>query len=213
MINLLSSITDIFANFAKFLSNGMGVWYIVLFNAFGVIAILLKLVEYQFKGRNKNILFCLLAQSCWVVYFLLQGNLASAAASLIGTVSCAVFLQRDKYKWANSVFWLYFFITITVVMGILGFEKWYSVFSLLAAFFAVIAYFVKNPKLYRYIGLLSVLCWLTNSICNGYVLAMICDSTCLISILIALSRMYWFNKDENKDGELTLDIMNNKTNN
>jgi len=51
MINLLSSIT-VFDNMVQFLSTNMGIWYVILFNTFGVLAILTKVSEYQFKKER-----------------------------------------------------------------------------------------------------------------------------------------------------------------
>ena len=54
MINLLSA-TTIFDDMVQFLSTNMGIWYVILFNAFGVLAILTKVSEYQFKKRATRI--------------------------------------------------------------------------------------------------------------------------------------------------------------
>ncbi len=201
MTNLLASVIDTFQNFATNLSDGMGVWYLVLFNAFAVTAIFIKLFEYQLKGRRANIIFNVVAQGCWVIYFLLQGNIISASASLVGTTSSLIFLHRQKHKWANSIFWLYFFIAVSIIFGIIGFVKWYSIFALLAAIFGVITYFVKSPKAYRYFALVFTICWLVNSICNKFILALVSDTVCLVSILISIARMYWFKKEKLEDNK------------
>lgn len=191
---LLSALTS----FVDTLSNSMGLGYIVLVNAFGVIAIVLKTCEFQLKGRSKNIMFCAMAQSCWVLYFILQADVASGISSLIGTTSCLIFLQREKHKWANSYFWLYFFITIVVVNCIIGFKVWHDVFAIMAAFLGVVAYFVINPKVYRYVALLSCIAWLLNSVIKGYVIASACDIASTISVSVAIFRLYFFkNKTKN----------------
>ena len=188
--NLLSSLSslDLFVNS---ISNNWGIWYLILVNAFGVIAIILKTCEFQLKGRSKNILFCALAQTSWVLYFVFQADIASATSSLIGVMSCLVFLQREKYKWANSYFWLFFFIAIVVVNCIIGFDVWHDVFSILAAFLGVVAYFVINPKAYRYLALVVAISWLLNSTIKGYLLASICDIASTISVSVAIIRFYW----------------------
>ena len=191
MTNLLSIIT-MFDGMAQFLSSNLGIWYVLLFNLFGVLAILTKVSEYQFKKRKIRMIICSVASTCWTLYFFLQGEVVSSFANLIGMVQALVFMQRDDYKWARSKWWLVLFLGLQLLVCIYGLKEWHDVFPLLGSIFGALAYFVVDEKTYRYFAIFNVAFWLANSIAKmpNTLLALVCDSTCTVSGLIGLARFY-----------------------
>lgn len=194
--------------FIDSLSSSLGIWYIILFNFFGVVAIAVKACEYQFKNRNTILIAMLVSSIGWTLYFLLQSELVSAFANLIGIIQTIIFFQREKHKWANNKFWLFFFIIIRIILAVAFFEKWHDIFPLLGGILATLAYFVLNVKAYRYISFFSSAFWLTNSFCKVVILAIIADICSTISIVIGIIRYSLITRKEavlanNDDSEKT----------
>ncbi len=191
MLNLLS-INNMFDGLVHFLNTNLGFWYIILFNFFGVLAILIKVSEYQFKKRVVRFIICICASLCWLIYFVLQGQTVSALANLVSLLQVLVFMQRDKYEWAKSKIWLIVFLTAQIAICVIGFKVWHDIFPPIAGVFGAIAYFVIDEKTYRYFALLNVIFWLANSIAKMpmTVLALVCDATCTISGIIGLVRFF-----------------------
>ena len=101
--NLLFSGTQLVA----FLTGTLGqTWYLVILNAFGVIAIACKIFEYQVAKRDNMFVLATFANVCWVLYFAFYGNLASALTCVINVIKMLIFVQRGKYAWADSIIWL-----------------------------------------------------------------------------------------------------------
>ncbi len=188
MENILFSLSAISDTMIKSLSNSLGLWYILLFNAFGVIAIIIKACEFQLKTRNKILIFATSASACWIIYFFLQGDFTSALTSIVGVVQGLIFMQRGKHKWARSIFWLGLFLIIQVIVFITSFKVWHDMFSVSAGIFGTIAYFVMSEKKYRYIVLCSLICWVLNSAIKMYPIALMCDVTSTVSVIIAIIR-------------------------
>ena len=195
MLNLLS-INNIFDGLVDFLNSNLGVWYIVLINFFGVLAILTKVSEYQFKKRVIRFIICVSASLCWLIYFVLQGQTVSALANLVSLIQTLVFMQRENHEWAKSKIWLYVFLASQIAICLIGFKVWHDIFPPLAGIFGAIAYFVIDEKTYRYFALLNVVFWLANSIAKMpmTVLALVCDATCTVSGIIGLIRFFRRNK-------------------
>ena len=191
MFNLLA-MNNLFDGLVSFLSGKLGIYYILLINTFGVLAIITKLTEYQFKKRIVRSIICFTAGLWWLFYFVLQGETVSSLANLVSMLQVLVFMQRDKHVWAKSKIWLFVFLSLNLVICILGFKVWHDIFPPLAGIFGAIAYFVIDEKTYRYFALFNVVFWLSNSISKMpmTVLALICDSTCTVSALIGLYRFY-----------------------
>ena len=190
-----------FDGLVAFLNSNLGLWYIVLFNFFGVLAIIIKVSEYQFKKRTIRLIICLCANLCWFIYFILQGQTVSAFANLVSMLQTIVFMQRDRYKWAKSIVWLYVFLALQITICVVGFKVWHDIFPPIAGVFGAIAYFVIDEKNYRYFALLNVIFWLANSIAKMPMtaLALVCDATCTISGVIGLIRFYRRKKVEQKE--------------
>ncbi|MBO7214472.1 MAG: YgjV family protein [Clostridia bacterium] len=166
----------------------LGVWYYVILNAFGVIAILLKVTEFQFKKRSTILTFALLASTCWIFYFILYGDLVSAIVNFVCIVQGYVFLCREKYKWANSKLWFFFFLVVQITLGIIFFKVWHDIFPIIAGVFNVIAYFVMNKTQYRFFGLCCLIFWVLNSAFKFYPIALANDVFGSISAFVSIVR-------------------------
>lgn len=169
-------------------------------NLFGLIAVVLKVVEFQLKKRNTRIVLAMGGNICWLFYFFLKGSYASTISSVIAMSSNFVFMQRGKHKWANKPWWLYLFIGLTVLNCLFGYKSWVDIFAISAGLFGVIAYYSLNDKIYRYFSFISLVCWLLNSIFNQYGIALANDAFATISVLVSILRFNVFNKQKNANG-------------
>ncbi|MBQ3219469.1 MAG: YgjV family protein [Clostridia bacterium] len=149
MLNLLISMAELSDNMVKFLNETLGIWYLIIPNAFGVIAIVSKVTEMQLKSRKTILVFAIIASISWVLYFGLQGGFTSSLSCLIIAIQVIIFSLRNKYKWANSLFWLFFFITLQIVMCVLTLKNWYDVLPTIAGIISVFAYYVLDEDKYR----------------------------------------------------------------
>lgn len=198
MNNLLFSLTNVGNNIVNGLNGALGnVGYLILINAIGVVAIFVKLCETQNKKRNKIILFAILGAVCWVTYFVTNGDFTSAIVNLIGAIQMLIFLQRGKKRWADSKWWLVFFLIVQLVISIFTWKDYFSLFPVIGGLFGTVAYFVMDEKAYRYLFLTVILLWIGNGIARGYVLPLIHDSFAAVSIIIAIIRYNILGK-ENK---------------
>ncbi len=186
-MNNLLSIADISSAMVHNLQS-LGVWYYIILNAFGVIAILLKVTEFQLKKRSIILTFALFASICWTCYFIFYGDFVSALVNIICVVQGIIFLQRGKKKWATSKFWLYFFIATQVTLGIIFFKIWHDVFPIVAGVLNVLCYFALNQKTYRLFGFLTLSFWVLNSAFKFYPIALANDVFGVISAFVSIIR-------------------------
>ena len=101
------------ANLGEVIKNavmGLGDIYFVLFYGIGVIAIGIKVTEVQLRKRSKILFLSMICSALWIIYYLLGGNITSALTGLLSVVRSLIFMHRGKYKWASSIFWLFFFL-------------------------------------------------------------------------------------------------------
>ena len=184
------------AQIVNYLNNTLGIWYLIILNAFGVIAIIFKVTEYQLKSRKYILLCAILSFACWIFYFIMQGDFVSALINVVCVIQLVVFLQRDKYKWANNVAWMYAFLVVQVLIGVFTFKVWHDVFAVLAGVTSTIAYFVLNKRVYRYLSLISMVSWVLNSAFKVYIIALLHDSFATASVGVSLIRFELLKQDD-----------------
>ena len=189
------------------LKSSIGVWYILLINFIGVVAIVVKVCELQLKRRENIIKFFVLNGVLWVLYFLLNADLVSAITCLLGVAMGLIFLKRGANKWASSIAWLYIFLAVQVVNLLLFYNSWHDIFSGLAGVFAVLAYYSIREKNYRLLVLINLIFWVLNSAFKLYYVALIHDALGAISAIIAIVRYDILKKTSTKDkGENTSNL-------
>ena len=202
MFNLLS-VAQFSQQFVNILNETLGIWYLIILNAFGVVAMIFKVIEYQQKSRKVILTIATICGCCWLFYFALQGDFVSTIVDIVGVSQYLIFMQRGKKKWADSYFWLIGFLTFQIVFGIATFKVWQDAFALCAGIFGTIAYFVMDRKTYRLLSFISIVSWLLNSITKFYLVALLNDAFATISIIIAIIRFDLLNKNKLEDSSET----------
>ena len=172
----------------------LGIWYTIITNFIGVIAIILLALSFQMKSRKKLLFVFIFSQLCWALYFSLQGDLSSGVMCTLSIVMSLIFMQREKHKWANSILWLFFFIALMLTCSILTFKNdWRNLFPLFGNLLTTISFFMLNEEVLRVINIETYLCWMGNSISKFYIVALISDTLTFISVIVSIIR---FNKKQ-----------------
>lgn len=188
MVNLLVSMSELSDNLIDYLDSTLGIWYLIILNAFGVIAIICKILEYQVKSRNKMFALVTVACTCWVIYFALYGNFASSLTCLLSVIKMLIFMQRGKHAWADSILWLILFLVLQTGVAIFTTKNWFDVFAITAGYLGIFSYFVLNQKKYRLLSFFHMSLWVVNSIFNFYLIALLSDSFSTVSCGVAIYR-------------------------
>ena len=170
------------------LTSGLGFFYYILVYGVGLLAMVLSTSAYQFRRRQMILLFILGGQICWVLYFLLQGDLTSAFASGLTALMLAVFTRRGKWPWATSPVTVVLFCCVIAAFSILSFRVWSDVFPLLAGVFTILSASRETEKNLRILALFYCVLWMCNSIFKAYPVALANDLFCTVSTIVALVR-------------------------
>ena len=172
----------------EYLKDTMGIWYYIILNAIGVIAIIFKVCEYQAKKRSAMFVIATFANLCWVAYFFLYGDYISSLTCLINVVRMLIFAQKGKYSWADSPLWIILFLIVQTGIVIFTVKSLLDICTILAGYLGIFAYFVKDLKKYRLLSFFHMLCWMCNGIFKFYPVALISDTLSTISVSVAIYR-------------------------
>lgn len=174
---------------------------VIVFNAFGVVGIILQILLYQMRTRKKILYLSMANHVAWFSYFAFQGDFLSGVSNVVGIVSNFVFLFRGKHRWADSKLWLILFVAIAVGWSVFTFNGWRDIFPLLGCASSISAFFMMKEKNIRKISLFTYSMYLCNSLSKLYIVALVADITALASVVIALIRYAKKDKLECKEHE------------
>ena len=166
----------------------LGKFYYVLVYGIGIIAVCLSVSAYQFKHRTSIVVCSSLGQTCWVIYFVLQGDLVSAVVCGFSAIILALLSKKDRWKWTAHPAMLALYISVFVVFSLLTFRVWNDIFPLIAGIFMVIANSRSSEKKLRKFALIYCICCLLNSITKLYAVALVCDVFSLVSNIVSMIR-------------------------
>lgn len=181
-------INELSKNIVDGLDGALGIGYPILFNAIGILSIFLQFMIFQMQDRKKIIIVSIFSNIGWLSYFALQGDLISGTANIIGIMSNIIFLLRGKYRWADSKWWLAFFLAVAGGFSLFTFKVWNDVFAFMASLSTTVAFFMLKENNIRKISLFSYCMFMCNSISKLYIVALIADMTALISVVTSLIR-------------------------
>jgi len=92
-------------------------------------------------------------------------------------------LQRRKKKWAESKFWLYFFLCCSVLSAILIWKNGFTVLTTAASLAAIISFWIGKPSLTRKPNIPIAGCMVVYAAVNGSVEGMLNDSFSVVLLL------------------------------
>lgn len=155
--------------------------------ALGFVGLSLAIISFQ-KNDNKGIVFFqLLASMTFAFHFTLLGAYTGACMNILGAFRNVVYYNRDK-EWANKKVWLYLFIGLYIIAGVLTWKNLYSILPIIGMILSTVGFWVKNPKYTRLIYLPSSPCWLIYNVVNLSYAGVLTEIFASSSLLIAIFR-------------------------
>lgn len=115
---------------------------------FGLAGVLSTVFIYQQKSRYGLLVAKLISDVIWFAYYFSQSAYSGAAIAVIGIIRELIFINKEK-KWAKHIFWLYFFIVLSIISAFITWKSWYSILPMIASIASVIGFWIGKPKTSR----------------------------------------------------------------
>lgn len=114
----------------------------------GVVAMVLCFLIYQQKERRQMIFVKMLADSAFMLHYILLGAYSGAAICVTSITRAIVFLNPEK-KWANKRVWVPIFFAMSLFMAYLVWKDAFSICPLIASVISIISFSQNKPKISR----------------------------------------------------------------
>lgn len=161
----------------------------------GVIAIGASMLIYQQKTRKKLLLSKGIADTLWIIHYLLLGGYTGAAITGIALVRGVVFYKTEK----RSKGILLGFLTASVICTAITWGDVFSLFPAAASLMAVFSFWLGIPKVSRLMCFPISSCMLIYGLHNGSLSVMINECLAMVSALLGLIRMDGTGKDKQNE--------------
>lgn len=164
--------------------NGMN----ILVDGLGVIGIVSTFIIYQQKERRKLLIWKLITDLIWISHYIALGAYSAVAATVVAILRTVVFLNEDR-KWAQSKAWLPIFLAISLTFSIFAWQDIFSLGTTLSSLSAIIAYWMKKPKVTRAISIPSAVAYLIYTIHAGSIEGSVNEIFIIVSSIIGYIRL------------------------
>ncbi len=183
----------------------------------GLVAIAWSLLIYTQKSRDRILIFKFICDAMSVAQFILCGAYTGAGLNAVMCGREAVFFNRGKHKWADSILWLFAFSALIFAMPFITCKE--PVFSFLwvinvlpaiGSCLAVIGLYNKKAYVTRLFSLIGMSLWLTYVIIIENPVSILSNAISIVSILIglggdavrALRQRRWETEEKAKDSAI-----------
>lgn len=167
-------------------------WGQIIVQAIGVVAMILTIMCYQLKKRNHILLMQYSGNALWVVHYFLLGTFTGLIMNALNVVRGIIY-SIDK-KWAKSYIWIFIFSALSIALGVLTYEAWYSVLPIVGTVIATIALRIRDENTLRKVYIFSVPLWIVYNAIVFSIPGTVSATFTLVSIVVALIRFNGFTR-------------------
>lgn len=161
---------------------------IIIAQIIGFIALGLLVILFQKDNRSIMLRLMLVAAALFSVHFLLLGAFTGAAMNGLNVLRSYVFERRNNKKWAKAWWWPFVFVAAVIVLGLVTWGGYRSIFVIIAVSTQTAAFWMNNTRKIRLISLISPPCWFVYNIIVGSVPGMLTEVMILGSLLVGIYR-------------------------
>ena len=150
-----------------------------------------------FKKEKKQILFMqIIGYIFFTIHYYLLNGITGVICNLIGLLALIAIYVFEKYKLKNKFFISMVFVSLLLIINIMTFQNFYSIFPMIASIIAILSFLEDNENIIRGIGVIAAVCWLVYAIAYKSYIAIIFEVITLIDVCVALLKnMHYAKKD------------------
>ncbi|MGE5473872.1 MAG: YgjV family protein [Ignavibacteriales bacterium] len=154
----------------------------------GFIALLFTVISFQCKKRENILFYQIFCSIFYSLSLLFLGAITGALSMMITIVRNFVFSQKGKKKWASHNAWLFIFLFIVIITGIITYKNLYSILPIIGTCLGTLAFWMTKPSHIRYIAVVIPPIWMIYNIAFGSIGGVILESFYLLSVLTGIIR-------------------------
>ena len=137
---------------------------VIIANAIGFIAFIISLIAFHKKEKEKIFQNTLISNILNLIHYFVLNADSGVATKIIAILRDLSIVKQEKYCFLKSKKMLNIFVLVYIILMVITYEGFISVFSLLAAMIYTVFCWNGDVKTIRYIGIFTNVLWLIYNI-------------------------------------------------
>lgn len=155
----------------------------------GLVAVVVYLLGYQQKKRNRIILFNATSRVLYIVQYMLLSAYEGAVLDVAGTISSFLAQKKNVSFIKKHVKWFVIGVNLLIIaMGLLLYKNVFSLLPIIGVLLHTSAFWLDDEKRIRRVSFLGCPFWLVYNFVSGAYGSCIGDILSMASIGIAMVR-------------------------
>lgn len=154
----------------------------------GLGAFFLFLVAYHRKKKNDILSNMIISNLFNLVHYILLDAYSGFVTKIMAICRDLFILLKEKYKSLSNIFYLFVFLIIYIILGIITYDGIASLFPVVAAFIYIIPIWNGNEKVIRKVAFLSYFLWLFYNVYVFSIAGILSNVVSIISLMIAIRK-------------------------
>ncbi len=160
----------------------------ILIQFIGIAAMGCVLWSFQQNHRSRILVLLLLGQLLFIFHYGLLFAWSAVAVNCIGILRGIIFYLKPQHKWLQTSFWLYLFILLFALSGVVTWEGPRTLLVVFAMSLEAFGLWHHQPKKIRWFMLATRPFFFTYSLLVGSYAGMVADIVFSLSIIIGMWR-------------------------
>ena len=157
----------------------------LLIQFIGAIGFVTIALSYFKKEKKQILLMQIIAYVMFTIHYYLLSGITGAICNFIGLLALIAIYIFEKYNWNYKNIIVAFFVILLVIINIMAFQNFYSIFPMIASTIVIISFLTDNEDIIRGIGLVSAVSWLIYAIAYKSYISIIFETITLIVTSVA----------------------------
>ena len=154
----------------------------------GYAALVVVIFSFQRNKRSALLLIMLGGLLLFATSYALLHAWTGSLANLIEAGVTFVAYKKEDKVWAKQPYWLYIFIGLYVLSGVITARSWADTLPIIAQTFGAIAVWQTSSRRIRYLMLIPRPLWFTYNLIVGAQAAMIAEVLIFTSVVVGIVR-------------------------
>lgn len=155
----------------------------LLVQLIGFIAVLGAFFMFLANNRHMMLRIHVLSSLLWALHYFLLGAPTGAAVNILRAGRDYAFDRYRNLKWIYPIS-----LGLLVLVAILSWHDWTSIFPIIATVIGTTALWQKSPRKIRYFSLFVPPFWFAYNVTNGSIAGMVNDLIIFSSVVVGIYR-------------------------
>ena len=139
----------------------------VIAQLIAVVICVIACSSYFAKKKSIYLFLQLIVNLLYGTQYLLLGQLAGTVSNGVSSIKYIFFIHKENIKKENTKTELLVFLGLSVILGVLAIDSWFSVIPIVTSLLFTYAIWQKNEIVLRAIVIFCNILWVVFNICAG----------------------------------------------